>query len=107
MVAEGGGWLRIMDDNVLPFDRVAITRVATTPRAARRHHPRPGGRRDRPLPPVGKGAFTGIYGATSVPGIDLHARIDDAGDALGAVAAGKEIDGLKVGRRGGARSRPI
>ena len=30
MVAEGGGWLRILDDNVLPFDRVVINRVATT-----------------------------------------------------------------------------
>src|SRR3569623_1944218 len=30
VVAEGGGWLRILADNVLPFDRVAITRIATT-----------------------------------------------------------------------------
>ena len=31
VVAAGGGWLRILDDNVLPFDRVVINRVATTP----------------------------------------------------------------------------
>ena len=30
VVAEGGGWLRIMDDNLLPFDKVVINRVATT-----------------------------------------------------------------------------
>ena len=100
VVAEGGGWLRIMDDNLLPFDRVAITRVATTQarpddiildlEAADTGHSRL----------VAKGAFTGIYGATSEPGIDLHARIDDAGDALGAVAAGKKIDGLSVGGHG-------
>jgi hypothetical protein len=103
VVAEGGGWLRILDDNVLPFDRVAITRVATT--------------RERPDDIVldleradtgrshltGKGFFTGIYGvngAQSVPGIDLHAEIADAGDALAAVAAGKKIDGLAVGGDG-------
>ena len=100
VVAEGGGWLRIMDDNLLPFDRVAITRVATTQErpddivldleGAETGHSRL----------VGKGAFTGIYGATSEPGIDFHARIDDAGDALGAVAAGKKIDGLTVGGHG-------
>ncbi len=98
MVAEGGGWLRIIDDNLLPFDRVAITRVATTQErpddiildleGAETGHSRL----------VAKGFFTGIYGATSVPGIDLHGRIDDAGDALGAVAAGKKIDGLTRGR---------
>jgi TamB, inner membrane protein subunit of TAM complex len=100
VVAEGGGWLRILADNTLPFDRVSITRIATT--------------QDRPddisldlegadsghSRLVAKGFFTGIYGATSVTGIDLRARIDDAGDALGAVAAGKKIDGLSVGGRG-------
>jgi autotransporter translocation and assembly factor TamB len=100
VVAEGGGWLRIMDDNLLPFDRVAITRVATTQErpddifldleGAETGHSRL----------VAKGFFTGIYGATSEPGIDLHGRIDDAGDALGAVAAGKKIDGLTVGGHG-------
>ncbi len=100
VVAEGGGWLRIMDDNLLPFDRVAITRVATTQErpddivldleGAETGHSRL----------VAKGFFTGIYGATSEPGIDLHGRNDDEGDALGAVAAGKKIDGLTVGGHG-------
>jgi hypothetical protein len=99
VVAEGGGWLRILDDNQLPFDRVSINRVATT--------------QDRPddifldlenadtghSRLVGKGFFTGIYGPTSTPGIDLRARIDDAGDALGAVAASKKIEGLTVSGR--------
>ena len=31
VLAAGGGWLRILDDFVLPFDRVDIARVATTP----------------------------------------------------------------------------
>ena len=99
VVAEGGGWLRILADNVLPFDRVVITRVATTQErpddifldleAAETGHSRL----------VGKGFFTGIYGATSVSGIDFHARFDDAGDAFAAVAAGKKIEGLSVGGR--------
>ncbi len=96
VVAEGGGSLRILGDNVLPFDRVAITRIATT--------------RERPDDIIldlagadtghsrlsGHGAFTGIYGATSVPGIDLHVAFDHAGDALTAVAAGRGLSELKV-----------
>ena len=30
IVANGGGSLKIVDDNVLPFDRVVINRIATT-----------------------------------------------------------------------------
>ena len=99
VVAEGGGWLRVLD-NQLPFDRVAITRVATTQQrpddifldleAADTGHSRL----------IGKGFFTGIYGPTSQPGIDFHAQFVDAGDALGAVAAGKKIEGLVVGGHG-------
>jgi len=84
----------------VPFDRVAITRVSTTQErpddifldleAADTGHSRL----------IAKGYFTGIYGPTSEPGIDLRARIDDAGDALGAVAAGKKIEGLSVSGRG-------
>ncbi|HXU61419.1 MAG TPA: hypothetical protein VN962_06945, partial [Polyangia bacterium] len=97
VVAEGGGALRILGDNVLPFDRVVINRVATT--------------RERPDDILldlgeadtgrsrlsGRGAFTGIYGATSVPGIDLHIAFDHAGDALTAVAAGRGLTDLKIG----------
>ena len=94
IVAEGGGWLRILDDNLLPFDKVVINRISTT--------------QDRPddifldlreaktgrSTLVGKGYFTGIYGATSVPGIDLHAEFHDAVDAFSQVVASKHIDGL-------------
>jgi hypothetical protein len=96
VVAAGGGWLRILDDNVLPFDRVTINRVATTP--------------EWPddifldLPEAdtgrtklsGKGFFTGIYGETSIPGIKLHAAFSEAADALQAVVAGKQIEGLTL-----------
>ncbi|HVZ74480.1 MAG TPA: translocation/assembly module TamB domain-containing protein [Polyangia bacterium] len=97
VVATGGGYLKIMDDNVLPFDRVVINRVSTTP--------------DRPddifldlgegiegkSKLVAKGYFTGIYGPTDVPGIDLRASFTHAGDAFAAVAAGRKIEGLTVG----------
>jgi TamB, inner membrane protein subunit of TAM complex len=96
VVSTGGGYLKILDDNVLPFDHVVINRIATT--------------QDRPddifldLPAaetgrsklLAKGFFTGIYGATSIPGIKLHAEFARAGDALAAVAAGRKIDGLVV-----------
>ncbi|MEO7668579.1 MAG: translocation/assembly module TamB domain-containing protein [Polyangia bacterium] len=94
IVAEGGGWLRILDDNLLPFDKVIINRISTT--------------QDRPddifldlreartgkTALVGKGYFTGIYGATSVPGAALHVQFHDAADALNQVVAGKKIEGL-------------
>jgi len=96
VVAEGGGWLRIMDDNLLPFDKVSINRISTT--------------QDRPddifldlreartgrSTLVGKGYFTGIYGATSVPGIDLHTEFHQAADAFTQVVAGKKIEGLAL-----------
>ncbi len=96
VVSTGGGFLKILDDNVLPFDRVAITRIATT-------QARPDdiildleGAETGKSKLVAKGAFTGIYGATSVPGIDLHGEFTRAGDAFAAVAAGRKIDGLVV-----------
>ncbi|HEX3697366.1 MAG TPA: translocation/assembly module TamB domain-containing protein [Polyangia bacterium] len=102
VVAEGGGWLRILEDNQLPFDKVTINRVATT--------------QDRPddifldlaaantgrSTLTGKGYFTGIYGETSIPGIALRADFTLPGDALTAVAAGKGIEGLTVGGEGAA-----
>ncbi|MFL5304608.1 MAG: translocation/assembly module TamB domain-containing protein [Polyangia bacterium] len=95
VVAEGGGALRVLG-NTLPLDRIVINRIATT--------------RERPDDIVldlagadtgrsrlsGHGAFTGIYGATSVPGIDLHIAFDHAGDALTAVAAGKGLSDIKI-----------
>jgi hypothetical protein len=107
VLSTGGGYLKILDDNVLPFDRVAITRIATT-------QARPDdiildleGAETGKSKLVAKGAFTGIYGVTSVPGIDLHGEFSDAGDAFAAVAAGRKIDGLTVGDGhvdGGARA---
>ena len=96
VVAEGGGFLRIMDDNVLPFERVVINRIATT-----QEHPDDIqldlGEADTGRSQLtGLGSFTGIYGATSVPGIALHVAFTRAGDALTAVAAGKGLAGLAV-----------
>jgi hypothetical protein len=96
VVAEGGGFLRIMDDNVLPLDRVVINRIATT-----QEHPDDIqldlGEADTGRSQLtGLGSFTGIYGATSVPGIALHIAFARAGDALTAVAAGKGLAGLAV-----------
>jgi len=96
LVAEGGGWLRIMDDNVLPLDRVVINRIATT-----QDHPDDIaldlGEADTGRSQLtGRGSFTGIYGATSTPGIDLHVAFSRAGDALTAVAAGKGLGGIVV-----------
>lgn len=104
VLASGGGWLRILDDFVLPFDRVDIARVATT--------------KDWPddifldlteadtgrTKLRGKGSFTGIYGEKSVPGIKLHAGFTQAGDALTAVVAGGglKIDGLTISGDGAA-----
>ncbi|HEY4188714.1 MAG TPA: hypothetical protein VGP07_26845, partial [Polyangia bacterium] len=96
ITADGGGWLRIMDDNLLPFDKVLINRIATT-----QEHPddiyldlreAKTGRSNL----VGRGFFTGIYGATSVPGINLHATFHQAADAFNQVIAGKKIDGLTL-----------
>ena len=81
---------------MLPFDRVAINRVATTS--------------ERPddiildleeaatgrTKLIGKGSFTGIYGATSIPGIALHAEFAQPGDALTAVVKGMKIEGLEL-----------
>jgi hypothetical protein len=96
VVAEGGGELRILGDNKLPFDRVVINRIATT-----QDHPDDiqlelGGADTGRSQLTGRGSFTGIYGATSKPGIDLHVAFAKAGDALTAVAAGKGIAGIVV-----------
>jgi hypothetical protein len=100
VVAAGGGWLRILDDNLLPFDRVSINRVATTPEAPDDIlldlDEATTGRSKL----VGKGVFTGIYGATSIPGIKLHVDYTEAADALQAVVAGKQIEGLTLSGEG-------
>ncbi|HVZ87612.1 MAG TPA: translocation/assembly module TamB domain-containing protein [Polyangia bacterium] len=102
VVAEGGGWLRVMD-NVLPFERVVINRIATA-----QDHPDDIqlelGEADTGRSRLGgHGSFTGIYGLAGPddkPGIDLHLKFEKAGDALTAVAAGKGLPALAVGGDG-------
>ena len=96
VLAAGGGWLRILDDNVLPFDRVVINRVATTPEWSDDIFLDLAEADTGRTKLTGKGFFTGIYGDTSIPGIKLKAAFAEAGDALTAVVAGKHIDGLKL-----------
>jgi autotransporter translocation and assembly factor TamB len=98
VLASGGGWLRILDDFVLPFDRVAINRVGTTPEWSDDIFLDLAQADTGASKLVGKGFFTGIYGATSVPGIRLHAEFAQAGDALTAVVAGGglKIEGLTI-----------
>jgi autotransporter translocation and assembly factor TamB len=96
VVASGGGYLKILDDNVLPFDRVVINRIATTQEWSDDIFLDLAEAVTGRSKLVGKGFFTGIYGATSIPGIKLHAEFSRAGDAFAAVAAGRKIDGLVV-----------
>jgi translocation-and-assembly-module (TAM) inner membrane subunit TamB-like protein len=99
VVAEGGGWLRILDDNLLPFQRVVINRIATTAAAPDDILLDLGEADTGRSKLTGKGAFTGIYGATSVPGIKLHVAFAAAGDALSAVAAGKGLADVAISGR--------
>lgn len=93
--AREGGFLRILDSEVLPFDDVRVARVATT-----RDWPNDifleveAGRTGKSIL-TGKGYFTHIYD-DGPPGIDLRAAFAHAGDALAAVAAGHAIAGLSV-----------
>ncbi len=100
VVAEGGGWLRILDDNLLPFERVVINRISTTQDAPDDIVLDLGEADTGRSKLTGKGSFTGIYGATSVPGIKLHVAFSEAGDALSAVVAGKKIEGLAISGSG-------
>jgi hypothetical protein len=102
VVSTGGGYLKILDNYVLPFDRVNINRVATTKDWPDDIFLDLAGAETGKSKLVAKGMFTGIYGATSVPGIKLHGDWARAGDAFAAVAAGQKIDGLVVGDGGPA-----
>src|SRR4029079_10444144 len=98
VLAAGGGWLRILDDYVLPFDRVDIARVATTQEWFDDIFLDLTEANTGRTKLVGKGFFTGIYGEKSVPGNKLHAGFTQAGDALTAVVAGGglKIEGLTI-----------
>lgn len=93
--ARKGGYLRILENETLPFDDVKVARVATT-----RAWPNDifleveAGRTGRSVL-SGKGYFTHIYD-DAPPGIDLRAAFDKAGDALSAVVKGHAIEGLSV-----------
>jgi autotransporter translocation and assembly factor TamB len=102
VVAAGGGYLRIMDDNTLTFDKVSIRRVATTPDWPDAIFLDLEGGDTGRSQLAGKGMFTGIYGPNDEPGINLHAEISNAADALAAVVAGKNIPGLTIAPQAGA-----
>jgi hypothetical protein len=110
VLAAGGGWLRILDDNKLPFDRVSINRVATTQEWPDDIFLDLAEADTGKSKLSGKGFFTGIYGlhgAASVPGIKLHTAFENAGDALSAVVAGKQIEGLALTDGAGGSSVTI
>jgi hypothetical protein len=93
--ARQGGYLRVITEE-LPFDEVFVNRVATLReysddifldlRLAKT------GKSEL----VGKGFFTGIYGAHSVGGIKMHAEFEHGADALTAVAKAHDIAGLRL-----------
>jgi autotransporter translocation and assembly factor TamB len=97
--ARDGGYLRIMQE-VLPFDRVLVNRVATTRAWPDSIFLDVGAARTGRSTLTAKGYFTEIYGygykREPDPGIALHAEIADAADALAGVAAGHAIPGLRI-----------
>jgi autotransporter translocation and assembly factor TamB len=101
--ARGGGYLRIIEE-VLPFDRVLVNRVATTREWPDSIFLDVGAARTGRSTLTAKGYFTEIYGygykREPDAGIDLHAEIADAADALSAVAARHAIPGLRIGGQG-------
>ena len=83
---------------MLPFDRVEVARVATIREAPDNILLDVTAARTGRSVLVGKGQFTGIYGYGVKPGepeppsgIDMHAEIHQAADALTAVAAGRKL----------------
>ncbi|HXU82576.1 MAG TPA: hypothetical protein VN914_14335, partial [Polyangia bacterium] len=101
--ARKGGFLRIIEE-VLPFDHVLVNRVATTRQWPDSIFLDVGAAKTGRSTLTAKGYFTEIYGYgyTREPdaGIDLHAEIADAADALSAVAAKHAIPGLRIGGQG-------
>jgi autotransporter translocation and assembly factor TamB len=101
--ARDGGYLRVLTE-VLPFDRVQVTRVATTRQWPDQIYLEVGAARTGRSTLTAKGFFNEIYGygykREPVPGIDLHASFADAADALSAVAGAHGIPGLRLAGRG-------
>jgi hypothetical protein len=93
--ARQGGYLKVMTET-LPFDAVYVTRVATTHEWADDIFLDLRLAKTGRSALVGKGFFTGIYGANSVGGIKIHAEFEHAVDALTAVAKPHNIAGLRL-----------
>jgi autotransporter translocation and assembly factor TamB len=93
--ARQGGYLRVMTEE-LPFDSVVVDRVATTREWSDDIFLDLKKARTGKSELVGKGFFTGIYGANSVGGIKIHAEFEHATDALTAVAKPHNIAGLRL-----------
>ena len=113
LVARKGGYLRILDD-VLPFDRVEVARVATTRDWPDNIFLDVAAARTGRSTLTARGMFTGIYGYGQKPddppvasGIDMHAEFSDAAPALAAVASRRGIPELAVAGEGARRrARP-
>jgi hypothetical protein len=93
--ARQGGYLRVISEE-LPFDSVLVDRVATTREWSDDIFLDLKMARTGKSGLIGKGFFTGIYGANSVGGIKIHAEFDHAVDALTAVARPHNIAGLRL-----------
>ena len=91
--ARRGGYLRVMTEE-LPFDRVSVNRVATTRAWSDDIFLDLGSARTGASELVGKGFFTGIYGASSVGGIKIHRRARPRGGRLGRRGPAHHIAGL-------------
>ena len=96
--AGKGSYLRILDNEVVPFDDVVVKRVATTREWSNDIFLEVKSGRSGRSVLTGKGFFKRIYDDSEGPaGIDLHAEFANAADALAAVAAGHKIAGLTLG----------
>ena len=93
--ARQGGYLRVMTEE-LPFDSVVVDRVATTREWSDDIFLDLKMARTGKSGLIGRGFFTGIYGANSVGGIKIHAEFEHAADALTAVAKPHNIAGLRL-----------
>ena len=94
---RSGGRLRILEEKagiVLPFERGRIDRVATDAEDPDNIHLTASGIATGASRTSGKGVFTGIYGITPASkhsGIDLDVRIENAANAVNAIAANRGL----------------
>ena len=94
---RSGGRLRILGEKAglaLPFERGRIDRVATNAEDPDNIHLTASGIATGASRTSGKGVFTGIYGITPASkhsGIDLDVRIENAANAVNAMAANRGL----------------